>query len=448
MKPLRLWMVAAVFCCLGSVVKAEAAATVTVTQASEGVYSVSVANVVNAAAIDFTINYDAEALRDPLVNDGELVAEAAAFRELNAAVPGQLRVVYLSSKGFKKPGKLATVVFTRKGSLAARPPKLESSIVSSEGASVAVQPIVTPPAGTTAASGPAAAGSSAAAAGQIRYNNDGMGNLTGGTTVSTSVSSEPAGSRSPFAEAGQENAAPAADAALETAPEASYGQSRAGVSAEETPSAPAAADGGTDKTSKAATVEAFLTNLKTYQSVAERFRTHRGERTLKALSELFDFSMAKKAGLLQTPRIAVSDGKQTVNVKVVLPPASAVPSFSLKGANLKGIGTLSDKMLELDILPQKGKQDVRLSIVFQKEVAQIPLLVVPPLAAALQELSDPDLEKLLLKADNKIRPLPYDLNSDGQQDYLDDYILLAHWQLKRQQRDSTTTKPAKTVPPH
>lgn len=446
MKSLRLWMVAAVFCCLGSVVKAEAAATVTVTQASEGIYSVSVANVVNAAAIDFTINYDAEALRDPLVNDGELAAEAAAYRELNATVPGQLRVVYLSSKGFKKPGKLATVVFTRKGSLAARPPTLESSIVSSEGASVAVQPIVTPPAGTTAASGPAAAGSSAAA-GQIRYTNDGMGNLPGGTTVATSVSSDPAGPRSTFAEAGQENAAPAADAALETAPEVSYSQSRAGVSAEETPSAPAAADGGTDKTGKAATVEAFLTNLKTYQSVAERFRTHRGERTLKALSELFDFSMAKKAGLQQTPRIAVSDGKRTVNVKVELPPASAVPSFSLKGANLKGIRTLSDKMLELDIMPQKGKQDVRLSIVFQKEVAQIPLLVVPPLAAALQELSDPDLEKLLLKADNKIRPLPYDLNSDGQQDYLDDYILLAHWQLKRQQRDSTTTKPAKTAPP-
>ena len=445
MKSLRVWLFAAVLCCLGSVVEADAAATVTVTRTSEGVYSVSVANVANAAAIDFSINYDAEALRDPLVNDGELVAEAAAYRELNASVPGQLRVVYLSSKGFKKPGKLATVVFTRKGSSAARPPTLESSIFSSEGIQVAVQPIVTQPAGTTAGSSPTTAGSTATAAGQIRYNNEGMGNLPGGTTVSTSVSSDSVGSRSPFAEVGQESPAPVDEAHPETVPEAFPRQSQSGATAEEQPTAPAAADGGTDKTNKVATVDTFLKSLKTYQSVAERFRVYRGDRTLKALSELFDFSKTKQVGLLQIPRIAVSDGKRTVNVKVELPPSSAVPSFSLKGANLKGIRNLSDKVLELDIVPQKGKQDVRLSIVFQKEVAEIPLLVVPPLSPAVQELSDSDLEKLLLNVDNKTKTLSYDLNSDGQQDYLDDYILLSHWQLK-QQRDNKTP-PAKSVAP-
>ena len=445
MKSLRLLICAAVVCCLGSVVEADAAATVTVTQTSEGVYSVSVANVANAAAIDFSITYDVEALRDPLVNDSELVAEAAAYRELNASVPGQLRVVYLSSKGFKKPGRLATVVFTRKGSLAARPPKLESSIVSSDGAQLAVQPVVTQPAGTTAVSGPAAAGSSATAAGQIRYNNDGMGNLPGRTTVTTGTVFDPTSTGSPIAEAGQQSAVPASDAALETAPEASYGQSRAGVSAEEQPSAPVASVGGNGTTNKVATVETFLKNLKMYQSVAERFRLYRGDRTLNALSGLFDFSKARQVGVLQTPLIAVSDGKRTLNVKVELPPAAVVPSFSLKGANLKGIRNLSDKVLELDILPQKGKQDVRLSIVFQKDVAEIPLLVVPPLASAVQELSDSDLEKLLLKVDNKTKTLPYDLNADGQQDYLDDYILLAHWQLK-QQRDNKTP-PAKSFAP-
>lgn len=62
MKLLQLWTVAFAICCVCGVVEAEAAATVTLKPSSDGsVYSVLIANVVNAPAIDFVINCDTSA---------------------------------------------------------------------------------------------------------------------------------------------------------------------------------------------------------------------------------------------------------------------------------------------------------------------------------------------------------------------------------------------------
>ena len=153
---------------------------------------------------------------------------------------------------------------------------------------------------------------------------------------------------------------------------------------------------------------------------------------MKGLSELFDGSSSKASGVVQTPKIAVSDGKKLITVKVSLPADLGVPSFSLKGANLKGIRSLSEKLLELDVLPQKGKLDVRLTIVMLKDVAEVSLLVVPPVSGDILGLSELAIEKLLSRSDSRNKSLLYDLNADGKQDYLDDYILVAHWLLFQQ----------------
>ena len=163
---------------------------------------------------------------------------------------------------------------------------------------------------------------------------------------------------------------------------------------------------------------------------------------MKRLSNLFDERNLQASGIVQSPAIVVSDGKTLVTVAVDLANETDTPSFSLKGANLKSIRRVSSKKWELDALPQKGKSDVRLSIILKGERIEIPLVAVPPLhqaGAELIALPVAALDALLAKPLKNSKPA-YDLNSDGLQDYVDDYILVAHWLLKQQR--SVGKKPA------
>jgi hypothetical protein len=189
------------------------------------------------------------------------------------------------------------------------------------------------------------------------------------------------------------------------------------------------------------------TALKSIQSVQEQFRTYKDIRTVQRMSALFDMKALSAAGILQTPDIAVTDGKSHVTVSIELANEVDAPSFSLKGANMKSIRQLSDTKWELDAVPQKDKSDVRLSIIIKDERAEIALVAVPPITpavAALLALSDAALDAQLAE-----KPLPndkpvYDLNADGTQNYLDDYILVAHWLLKQK---SGAKQEDKAVPP-
>jgi hypothetical protein len=177
--------------------------------------------------------------------------------------------------------------------------------------------------------------------------------------------------------------------------------------------------------------------LKGVEMPLQRFKAYKGARTVKGFVALFDTGVARKAGVVQKPEIAVSDGKNKVRLRVELAVSGMVPNFSLIGANLKSIRSIAEKVWELDALPKKGKSDVQLSVLIGSEHADIPLVVIPPLAAAVvkdtQGLSEAGVNALLAKAESKGK-LIYDLNSDGQQDFADDYILVVHYLLKMQEQ--------------
>ena len=175
--------------------------------------------------------------------------------------------------------------------------------------------------------------------------------------------------------------------------------------------------------------------LQSTKGVLSSFRDYKGSRSLKGFSELFENSDGKVAGIVQLPEIAVSDGKKVVTVSLDLPSETDSPSFSFRGANMKAIRRLSDIKWEVDALPQKGKSDVRLSIILKSEDIDVPLIVVPMLDkanAGFASLSVAELDAYLAKPLKNNKP-QYDLNTDGKQDYLDDYILVAHWLLKQKQ---------------
>ncbi len=92
---------------------------------------------------------------------------------------------------------------------------------------------------------------------------------------------------------------------------------------------------------------------------------------------------------------------------------------------------------------------MRLSIILGDERTEISLVAVPPInqtGALLLSLSDAALDDQLAKPLTNNNPA-YDMNSDGKQDYLDDYILVAHWLLKQKlsvkKEDKTPQLPVK-----
>lgn len=429
MKLLKLLTVAVAMSCICGVTGAYAAVTVKIKPSQDGsVYTVSIIDVVNAPAIDFTIKYDAAALSNPVVNDSRLVTDAAAFRELNQSTPGVLRVVYISVKGFNKSGELATVVFTKKGSAPASSPTLEARVFSPEGPQVATRPEVTVSTSSDVTDSQAVVGSLDTSERASVSGN--MGKTAGFVNASDTAKQTTSVNKMSNLLTDQKDVVIPEEKNAEERPLDT--RSQPAVPLEATNVNPAAIIGdGTTAVDPDKKSDLSIAGLKSLESIIDRFKAYKGARTLKGFTELFDESKLKAAGVMQIPKIAVSDGKKMFSVNVSLPSGSAVPSFSLKGANMKGLKTLSDRSLELDALPQKGKMDVRMSIVMLKEVAEIPLTVVPPVTGEIMELSDPALEKLMLKADGKNKSLFYDLNADGKQDYLDDYILVAHWLLKQ-----------------
>lgn len=200
----------------------------------------------------------------------------------------------------------------------------------------------------------------------------------------------------------------------------------------------------TVKSPTAKSAKEALDSLKAVEMPLQRFRAFKGARTVKVLAPLFDAGAAAKKDVVQVPDIAVSDGKNMVTVKIELAASGMVPNFSLRGANLKSIRPISDRIWELDALPQKGKSDVHLSVLLGSERVDIPLVVIPPLDPELvkqtQDLSEAGVNALLAKAEPKPGKLQYDMNSDGRQDYIDDYVLVAHYLLKKQKTDKPAQK--------
>ncbi len=469
MKLLQLFLAVLVSFWACCVVEADAASTVIVTQTSEGVYSVSVANVVKASALDFTIKYDVDTLSNPVISNGPAASIAGVMQiPNNDSKLGVLRVVYLAAAKdvfFDGSGLFATVTFTKIGNKSSRLPEIKSEIFSDSGTRMVVQSIVTPLAGTDAAlistgniagtnagsvlanaaanntsnamtnnvSGPSAITNTAI---QTSPSTGVMGNLPGSPSMSKTVATTTVNYQTATLNSEQASKFKRDEITSDSQVQ-SYQQNQNRGSEAVKDAVSSAGDDNTKMVVPDAKPAAKLVNFKPLQSVAERFRTYSGPRTLKNFAELFYKVDSKVTGFAQHPKIAVSDGRQKVTVKITLAPGSGVPAFSMKGANLKGLKSVSDKLLELDVIPQKGKHDIRISMKIQKKIVEIPLLVVPPISLNIIELSDKVLEKMLFKPDAKNKPLPYDLNVDGKQDYLDDYILVAHWLLKQQTNKKT-----------
>lgn len=447
-----------------------AAAIISLTSSGVAEYSVTTTDLPDSAGLDLVITYDSTALSAPLVKAGALTAGAMMEKNINTA--GTIRIVFITAGAIKGTGQLASVAFTRKGSGPVPTPVLTSRVYSAAGTQLAVQSVnqpaeVTAPpsstvsdsttttatvpaatAATTTGSTPAAASSAetsitppvtvaapVVAAAPATTSKAGTAatssatsvsqsvNLSGSTVVASGTSLVSKDQNTLFGEVSRPNA---------DREEQSAGNDPAPIAA----APPAQNEIETAPSLKVAKPDEPAQPLspRRIQSVADRLKAFDGVRSVRNFSKFFDGSDLSATGIFQAPAIAVSDGTSPVKITVERTDDADEPSFSLKGANQKSIRKVSEKKWELVALPQKGKSDVRLSIILKREHLVVPLVVVQPLDPVqipLTVLSENALNALLAKpVDGK--KLQYDLNSDGRQDYLDDYLLIAHWLLKQQ----------------
>lgn len=439
--------------------------TIAPATANGDVYTVTAADVQDAAGIDLSVYYDVSALTNPKVTAGSFAS--GAMMEANTSTPGFIRVVFISGAFKGTGGQLATISFTKVGKLTGRSIDLKAEITSTAGAKVAALPIVAttaPPASETEA--PASTSgttpqrpSSASASGgmsdvfnqaQQQASGGGMRDIynqaqqqqqqqSGSNLGNVTFSGYSPVMQNPRKEEPQRDEPLRAERASDASQEA--------VQSTTPPAATAPASSSQAETVKGPTaksVKEALDLLKAVEMPLQRFRAFKGARTVKVLAPLFDAGAASKKDVVQVPDIAVSDGNKIVTVKIELAVSGMVPNFSLRGANLKAIRPITDKVWELDALPQKGKSDVHLSVLLGSERVDIPLVVIPPLDPELvkqtQDLSEAGVNALLAKAEPKSGKPHYDVNSDGRQDFIDDYILVAHYLLKKQKTDNPAQK--------
>ena len=458
MEFIRSICMAILFVVLGWGANAYAVSSVTISPAAvEGVYVVYVAEVVDAAGIDFSVYYDASTMINPKVTSGPFAS--GAMMEANTSTAGLVRVVFITGDAFKgTAGQLATITFTKVGKLPGRLTDFKSSVYSTSSAQVAAQPIIgtssqpftngepTPTAsGATNTSSSTSGGMSniineaqQASAAEIaniysqvqQQQQQQSGSYMGSVTFSGDLQVQ----QNPRKEEPQREDTLKVESGNEVSPSTNPPAATA--------SAPSIQPDNV-KSQKAKGAKEALALLATVEMPVQRFRTFKGARTVKGFMPLFDTEAVRKAGVVQTPEIAVSDGKKKVSVKIELAASGLVPNFSLRGANLKTIRTITDKVWELDALPKKDKFDVRFSVLMGSEHADIPLTVIPTLAASVNKetlgLSEAGVNALLAKGETKGK-LVYDLNVDGRQDFVDDYILVAHYLLKMQKQQKPAQK--------
>jgi len=376
------------------------------------------------AALDFTVTYDTTTARNPRVEKGSFVPGNATFIA-NTAIPGELRVMIIRNTEIAGSGVLATLTFEKTGTIEPRIITFKSNPVS-----IAASPLdAQSRTGTPSAPGtPDQLISDTPdtlapdTPGPLVSDTAGLPTRPKARTVdnsSATIASVPGTvsfpgeekSDSRTAEKDRENAEPASTAKAEhqalPGGEAATEQERPHVKQRETKKID-----------------------KRYSSVLERFRDYSDEQSAVPLLALF---APEGKEVLQNPQIAISDGTQQVTILLVVSGDSGeVPSFILEKAQLIEVQPEERGWL-LTLLPNKGTLHARVHVASESFSIDYPLAVAPPLSAALQGIAVDQAGFSRFLSERGTRKAPkFDLNGDGERNYIDDYIFAANLLASRE----------------
>jgi hypothetical protein len=181
----------------------------------------------------------------------------------------------------------------------------------------------------------------------------------------------------------------------------------------------------------------------TYDSVADRFRSYTGERTVKALTGLF--APQNNAPFVQEPAILLADGKVTLKVTIDGVAGKKSPNFALTGATLVTMKRKGTSGWIVEAKPQKGVAVASITMLQDGNMIEFPLTVAPKIDLDLDKSGNVnEADFLLFLKDRGTDKSPrFDLNGDGKRTYLDEYIYTANYLVDLQGQAAEKDKQGK-----
>jgi hypothetical protein len=179
--------------------------------------------------------------------------------------------------------------------------------------------------------------------------------------------------------------------------------------------------------------EPALKRVMMYQSVLERFKEYKGEKTPKALMDLFS---GKERGI-QAPPPVLSNGMSTVKVVLELNSRGENNNFQIDNATLVSINNAGKDQWVVELLPDKRVWEASIAIPRSRQLNVMPLTVSPavdltPIRAS-GRLAESDFKRFLKERGTAKSPR-FDLNGDGVRDYIDDYIFTANYLIRHKDK--------------
>lgn len=409
-----LFIVVAFIVALCLPLQAFAVSTVAISPEGGGVFLLQGTGIENAAALEINIVYDANTLANPRVAEGPLIA--GAMTAVNQGLPGMVRMVVIRLTPISGSGVIATLSFDRRGSSPGIVNSMNVRMANIKGAPLSALAQV---------SNPQDAASNVAASAQDRN----IASEETTTSVLAGTPSAPYILPSTVIIAGQpsrpDEINKTADAPRTRDQEAQPSAPDAAGSAVQEPETLARkTDPSTISTDAREIPQSAGKTIYTQESILERFKEYRGERTIAALVSLFESE--SMIGCRQEPSVSISDGKSIARVVFVSAPgADPASDLSVMGARLISLKRDPDNTNTwiAELAPDKGASRASIAVSQGGMKMIFPLAVSPKVDVYhVRPGSWTDADFLYyLKGQHT------DLNSDGRRDYIDDYIFTANY---------------------
>jgi hypothetical protein len=397
-----------------SFAESASAASLIVSSSGNGVFTLQGVGLADVAGIDVTIGYDTSTLSSPRVVQGGLIS--GAMMAANPNIPGVIRIAVVKTGSIAGSGVVATINFSTVAGSEGRILSLNARMINGQGGRLGVQTQVINPdnAGTaSSATDSGSADTTAVTDTATSGTTSGLGmHYLGPTGVSLPSESEDDSIRKPSPERNSDQPVP---------------QSK------ETSASGTAAESEPERGDKIASPPVVSTEKKyvAYKSVLDCFRDFTGEKSAKAMTQLFD--MAPVSGVRQDPAVALSDGKTRVKVRIQLSGGGKdSPNFAVSGARLVSLNIEGNAWVA-EALPDEKAYEATITVLDNGTMTQIPLTVAPPIDAIIEKTGNSyDTGFCLFLKDRGTDRAPrFDLNGDGVRNYIDDYIFTANYIVKR-----------------
>ncbi|MCM0082031.1 cohesin domain-containing protein [Geomonas sp. Red32] len=393
---------------------------------------------VNGIQID--IGYDSTTLSNPSVTTGALLGGL-----LSATNSGSNPIHFagaMPSGSINSQGVALTISFTPVAGTAGTITSFSVKALDGKSQNVAVATYVRNPSAvasnTDTTGGSGGSGSTSGGSGTT-----GGGSGTAGTTDTANTGTKGTSSQ-PFVAGGTltfpADSNPADNPAARPAPQADQeGQGRGGNQGTAAQTASTPPSDQQENAAKPAPQQVY--HARQLVSVLERFRLFTGEKTPENLMALF--RPENSATFIQTPAVAIADGKSTVILTITGVPGDRAPNFSFTSAHYVALDRTGDGEWEIEVRPDQGAVTASVTMLHGGVVQEFPLTVAPKveLAAAKQGAAPSEADFALFLKERGTPTAPkYDLNGDGKRDYIDDYIYTANYLDRLQKKTGQSAK--------